>query len=89
MSLAAIEQIRRDTLYVSTGGGWSPATDNAIRLLGKRPGARLVAATDANTQGEAFVSRLRELASELPCDFERLRPLAEDWNAMLKDAATT
>jgi len=88
MSLAAIEQIRRDTLYVSTGGGWSPSTDNAIRLLGTRPGARLVAATDANTQGEAFVSRLRELAGELPCDFERLKPLAEDWNAMLKDAAT-
>ncbi len=26
MSLAAIERIRRDTLYVSTGGGWSPGT---------------------------------------------------------------
>lgn len=88
MSLAAIEQIRRDTLYVSTGGGWSPATDNAIRLLGKRLDTRLVAATDANAQGEAFVSRLRELAGELPCDFERLRPLAEDWNAMLKGMAT-
>lgn len=88
MSLAAIEKIRRDTLYVSTGGGWSPATDSAIRLLGERPDARLVAATDANTQGEAFVSRLRELAGELSCDFERLKPLAEDWNAMLKDAAT-
>ncbi|MBS3651874.1 DUF3991 and TOPRIM domain-containing protein [Pseudaminobacter sp. 19-2017] len=88
MSLAAIEKIRRDTLYVSTGGGWSPATDGAIRLLGERPDARLVAATDANTQGEAFVSRLRELAGELSSDFERLKPLAEDWNAMLKDAAT-
>lgn len=86
MSLVAIENVRRDTLYVSTGGGWSPATDAAIRLLGERPDARLVAATDANTQGEAFVSRLRELAGELACDFERLKPLAEDWNAMLKDA---
>jgi hypothetical protein len=88
MRLAAIEKTRHDTLYVSTGGGWSPATDGAIRLLAERPDARLVAATDANAQGEAFVSRLRELASELSCDFERLRPLAEDWNAMLKDAAT-
>jgi hypothetical protein len=87
MSLAALENIRRDTLYVSTGGGWSPATEAAIRLLGERPDVRLVAATDANPQGEAFVSRLRELAAELSCDFERLKPAAEDWNAMLRDAA--
>lgn len=88
MSLAAIENIRRDTLYVSTGGGWSPATDAAIRLLGERPDARLVAATDANPQGEAFVARLRELAGELTCEFERLKPAADDWNAMLQDAAS-
>jgi len=88
MSLAAIENIRRDTLYVSTGGGWSPATDAAIRLLGEPLDARLVAATDANPQGEAFVSRLRELAGELSCDFERLKPAAEDWNAMLQGVAS-
>lgn len=88
MSLASIEQIRRDMLYVSTAGGWSPATETAIRLLGAQPDARLVAATDANPQGEVFVTRLRELAGELPCDFARLRPAAEDWNAMLQDAAS-
>lgn len=87
MSLAAIESVRRDTLYVSTGGGWSPATEAALRSLAERPDARLVAATDANPQGEAFVSRLRELAGELECDFERLKPAAEDWNAMLQDVA--
>ncbi|MER8395178.1 toprim domain-containing protein [Mesorhizobium sp. M1340] len=63
-------------------------TDTALRLLGGRPNTRLVAATDANPQGEAFVSRLRELAGELACDFERLKPLAEGWNAMLQDAAS-
>lgn len=84
MSLAAIEANRPDTLYVSTGGGWSPATDAAIRLVAERPEARLIAATDANPQGEVFVARLRELAFELSCEFERLRPAAEDWNAMLK-----
>lgn len=84
MSLAAIEQVRRDTLYVSTGGGWSPSTDVAIRLLAARPDVRLVAATDANPQGEVFVSRLRELAGDVSCDFERLRPTADDWNAMLQ-----
>ncbi|MEZ5784464.1 MAG: DUF3991 and toprim domain-containing protein [Rhizobiaceae bacterium] len=88
MSLAAIEHIRRDTLYVSTGGGWAPATDAALRALSARPAMRLVAATDANPQGEAFVSRLRELAGELSCDFERLKPAAEDWNGMLQDVAS-
>ena len=88
MSLAAIENIRSDTLYVSTGGGWSPAAEAALRALGQQPDARLVAATDANPQGEVFVARLRELAGEIACDFERLKPVAEDWNAMLKDAAS-
>jgi hypothetical protein len=85
LSLAAIENTRRDTLYVSTGGGWSPATETALRVLGERPEVRLVAATDTNPQGEVFVARLRELASEIACDFERLKPSAEDWNAMLQD----
>jgi hypothetical protein len=88
MSLAAIENIRGDTLYASTGGGWSPATKAALRALGERPDGRLVAATDANPQGEVFVARLRELAGEIACDFERLKPAAEDWNAMLQDVAS-
>lgn len=88
MSLAAIEKIRRDTLYVSTGGGWSPGTETAIRALAARPAVRLVAATDANPQGEVFVSRLRELAAQHACDFERLKPAAEDWNAVLQDVAS-
>lgn len=88
MSLAAIEQIRRDTLYISTGGGWSPGTETAIRALAARPAVRLVAATDANPQGEVFVSRLRDLAAEHACDFERLKPAAEDWNAMLQNVAS-
>ena len=54
MSLAALEGLRADTLYLSTGGGWSPATQAALRTLAARPGAQLVAATDANSQGEAL-----------------------------------
>ena len=88
MSLAAIDRVRSDTLYVSTGGGWAPSTEAALRALIARPDMRLVAATDANPQGEAFVSRLRELAGEISCDFERLKPTAEDWNAMLQDVAS-
>ncbi|MCW0234066.1 MAG: DUF3991 and toprim domain-containing protein, partial [Ferrovibrio sp.] len=84
MSLAAIEGLRNETLYLSTGGGWSPATDAALRLLADRPSARLVAATDANAQGEVFAARLRAMAEELGCAWQRLRPTENDWNDVLK-----
>jgi hypothetical protein len=84
LSLAAIEQIRSDTLYVSTGGGWSPTTARALEALASRDGAWLVAATDNNVQGEVFADRLRQMADHASCDFSRLRPAAEDWNEELK-----
>ena len=40
MSLAALEELRDDTLYVSTGGGWAPATEEAIRALAGRAKCR-------------------------------------------------
>lgn len=84
MSLAALEGLRADTLYLSTGGGWAPATDAAIRALVDMPGTQLVAATDNNTQGDVYAGRLLVLAEEVGCDAERLRPVADDWNADLK-----
>jgi len=84
MSLAAIEDLRSDTLYLSTGGGWSPATDAAIRSLVVRPGIQLVAATDNNKQGDVYAGRLLAFAGEVVCGAERLRPTADDWNADLK-----
>ncbi|MBB3917647.1 DUF3991 and toprim domain-containing protein [Rhizobium fabae] len=84
MSLAAIEGLRDGTLYLSTGGGWSPSTEAALRQLASRADALLVAATDANSQGETFAERLRALAVETGCDWARLRPPAEDWNETLK-----
>lgn len=39
---------------------------------------------DANAQGEAFATRLRQLASAIGSDFERLKPRAEDWNDQLR-----
>lgn len=80
MSLAAFEGLREGSLYLSTGGGWSPATAAALRLLAARPGAQLVAATDANAQGETFAARLRAIAEETDCDWLRLTPPADDWN---------
>ena len=87
MSLAAIEGLRPGSLYLSTGGGWSPATDAAVRTLAARPGAQLVAATDANSQGEVFAGRLREIAEAAGCDWFRLTPPADDWNDALKEKA--
>ncbi|CDM60353.1 MULTISPECIES: DUF3991 and toprim domain-containing protein [Rhizobium] len=84
ISLAAIEGLREGTLYLSTSGGWSPATQAALRELASRPGARLVAATDANSQGDMFAERLRALAEDGGCDWTRLRPPEEDWNETLK-----
>jgi hypothetical protein len=62
MSLAAFEGLRESSLYLSTGGGWSTATEAAVRKLAARPGTVLVAATDANSQGETFAGRLRDIA---------------------------
>ncbi|WP_245433327.1 DUF3991 and toprim domain-containing protein [Rhizobium sp. L43] len=84
MSLAALEGLRAGTLYLSTGGGWSPATDAAISELAVRPGLTLVAATDANSQGDVYAGRLRALAEASGCDWQRLRPSADDWNEVLK-----
>ncbi|MGE8106861.1 DUF3991 and toprim domain-containing protein [Allorhizobium sp. NPDC080224] len=80
MSLAAFEGLREGSLYLSTGGGWSPTTEAAVRVLAERPGAQLVAATDDNPQGEAFADRLRAIAESADCDWLRLKPPAEDWN---------
>ncbi|MDI6834385.1 MAG: DUF3991 and toprim domain-containing protein, partial [Rhizobiaceae bacterium] len=85
MSLAAFEGMREGSLYLSTGGGWSPATEAAVRVLAARPGAQLVAATDANAQGEAFAVRLRAIAEDAGCNWFRLTPPAEDWNDGLQE----
>ncbi|WP_371349322.1 DUF3991 and toprim domain-containing protein [Ancylobacter sp. IITR112] len=83
MSLAAIEGCRVDTIYASTGGGWAPATDQFIRALAARPGSLVVAACDANDQGDVYAARLREIAATAGAAFLRLWPEAEDWNAQI------
>lgn len=85
MSLAAFEGMREGTLYLSTGGGWAPSTDAALRVLAVSPGVQLVAATDNNEQGDAFADRLRILAEEAGCGWQRLRPPADDWNEALQE----
>jgi hypothetical protein len=88
MSLAAIEVRRSDTIYVSTGGGWSPATDEAIRGLAKRANVRLLAATDNNRQGDVYADRVRAIAADARAGYARSRPRAVDWNEDLKALTT-
>ncbi|TWF43471.1 DUF3991 and TOPRIM domain-containing protein [Neorhizobium alkalisoli] len=83
MSLASVEDLRDDSLYLSTGGGWSPKTEAALVALLARPGAELVCATDANDQGDVFARRLQVLAVHLNRPWLRLRPPADDWNEVL------
>ena len=85
MSLAAIESLRGDSLYLSTGGGWAPATEAAIRALAARPDVQLVAATDNNAQGEVYAGRIEAIAVAASCGYERLKPAREDWNEELRD----
>lgn len=83
MSLAALDGMRADTLYVSTGGGWSPATDTALRVLAARPGTVLVAATDNDRQGEIYAGRLEALSASAGAAYARLTPQQQDWNCDL------
>lgn len=84
MSLAAIEGICAHTQYLSTGGGWAPATAAALCRLASAKNIQLVAATDGNVQGDVFAERLRVLAEDVGCAWIRLRPSADDWNDLLR-----
>ena len=86
LSVAAIENVRADTLYAATGGGMGPGTIAAFEaLLGvvaTLPGASFCSATDANVAGERFADRHRAIAEQFSVPFTRLRPPLDggDWN---------
>jgi hypothetical protein len=92
LSLAAIDDCRTDTLDAATGGGIGPGTVSAlqgtIRGIAGAPGARLVAATDANRAGDRYAERLSEIAAEAGIPVEHLwRIGATDWNDILQGRA--
>jgi hypothetical protein len=66
LSLAVIERVRSDTLYVSTGGGMGPGTLDALQTALVRRRAVdgvVVSAADANTAGDRYAARHAELAA--------------------------
>ncbi|QDJ12257.1 Hypothetical protein HVPorG_03886 (plasmid) [Roseomonas mucosa] len=89
MSLAAIERLRGDTLYLGTAGGMGPHTLEALGQLleglAGNPAARVVAAFDADTQGERYTGFLEEMAAKAGVATERLTPPDgwNDWNQVL------
>lgn len=85
MSLGALEALPGDTLYLSTGGGWSPATTKTLLMLAKQSGAKLIAASDNNRQGNVFSARLKGIAADAGAGFMRLTPKLDDWNEDLKE----
>lgn len=93
LSLAALEGLRPGTLYAAAAGGMGPLTctclDAELRALAARPGALLVAATDADAAGERLAARLAELAAAAGVRCERLGPWGghKDWNDCLRARA--
>jgi len=93
LSLAALENIRPNTLYVATGGGMGPETISALKrllqALALHNYPRLVVATDGDAAGERYATRLHELVGAAGVPSERLHPPPghEDWNALLQAQA--
>ena len=89
LSLAAVEGIRSDTLYLATGGGMGPCTveaiEQAVAAVAAHPAALLAGATDANKAGERYADKHAALAAAAGVRFERLRPPAgTDWNDVVR-----
>ncbi|WP_024882407.1 DUF3991 and TOPRIM domain-containing protein [Methylosinus sp. LW3] len=95
LSLAALENIRADTLYAATGGGMGPKTISEIEAIVARlariPGSRFCSAADANPAGDRYAARHQQIAAAAGVPFERLRPPVEDsdWNDMLAQRERT
>ena len=90
LSLAAIEEDRRDTLYAATAGGMGPATILALQLLlldlAADPAGILIAATDADVPGRRYAARLASMAAEAGVRFDMILPPdgLNDWNDALR-----
>jgi hypothetical protein len=85
LSLAAIEGLRPDSLYVATGGGMGPGTLSALHTicaeLATQPGSVVESAADANRAGDRYAERHADIARAAGLTFRRLRPPEGlDWN---------
>jgi hypothetical protein len=89
MSVAAIEQLRADTLYTATAGGIGPGTIAALQqqfwTLAAAEGGEVAIATDNDNAGHGYADRLADMANARDLKVSRLLPThgASDWNDVL------
>jgi len=93
LSIAAIEKLRPDTLYAATGGGigrgsWQ-AIERILAGIAATSNGLFCSATDANTAGDLYAAKHKQIAAKIGVAFARLRPPIEsgDWNDILKQQA--
>jgi hypothetical protein len=90
MSVAAVEQLRADTLYAATAGGMGPGTITALECqlwaLATKEDGELVIATDNDRAGHGYAARLTDMANAFHMKTSRLLPSdgANDWNDVLR-----
>ena len=91
LSLAAVERLQGDTLYVATSGGMGPGTVRVLDLLltgmASLPDALLATATDNDPPGERYAAFLAERAAAAGVRCKRLLPPRglNDWNNVLTE----
>lgn len=89
LSLAAIERLRGDTLYLATSGGMGLGTLEALEQVlaaaVTAPDAVLLAATDNDVAGERYAAILSDQARAAGVAYQRLLPSdgLNDWNDVL------
>ena len=94
MSMAALEGMRRDTLYIATGGGMGPGTvadlEREMGAVASR-GGTLTVATDSDVQGQKYAARLKAMAEDAGLSATRALPADnhKDWNELLKARTAT
>lgn len=81
LALAEIEG-RDDTIYVSTGGGFGPRTEDALKSLAA--GKRVYGGFDNDQGGEALQARLRDVLGDVerlspPSNVDRSEAACKDW----------
>jgi hypothetical protein len=86
LALAELE-VRNDTIYVSTGGGFGPLTEVALQRLAI--GKAVVSAFDNDEAGAAMHEKLRGLISGAeryapPCEINGSEAFCKDWLDVLK-----
>ena len=89
MSLAVLEGMRKDTLYVAAAGmgpGTIAALEQELKEMAKRPGTVLVAATGSDPAAHGYAARLAEMGETARVAVQRAVPAAgrKDWNDALK-----